>query len=352
MKNQISPATSTDGPEMLKLIESEAAKGVFQLLYTRRPNPYDSFMKENSEARIGLIRDLDGELALQFCVSPGNYYVNGKSTRIGYVNGVRKNPAYKGFFDWAALSDYIKEMDCQIYTCSFLGAAGIAEGIFTKKRNFFPELFPAGKYSTYIINPKAVKYPMHKDYVFRTMKEADIKDAIAFLNREGSNYNFAPVISSFDGYYMLKEKDCYLMEHKGELVAFGALWNQSAYKQCIVKKYEGYMKWLEKLSGISEFFGYIPIPSKNIPLNFPILSFFYAKNGCKKYYEEFLARISSEIRKEYAIFVIGMTESHPNRDSIQKIRNLHFDSSLYYVTYGSDIKRYTNLPMHFECGLL
>jgi len=348
MRTIIETAVEADGPELLSAIESGQSDGVFKMIATRRPNPVLSYLQENSRTRIGMIRDRQQRIAAQFCVSPGEYYVNGSPCSVGYVGGVRKSPDFNGILDWKAMAAYVKDIGCELYTCSFLGESEI----FTKKRKHFPQLFPLTGYTTYMINPKAVPYKKTDGFSFRVMTGQDRSRALAFVNREGSRYQFAPAVSSFSQFYGLKESDCYLMEKDGEIKAFGALWNQSSYKQYIVTEYKSYMKWMEKLSWLFQMLGYIPMPKKNTVLDFPSLSFFYAEAGDKDLYENFLARIGEEVVKQYPMFLIGMAHKHPNRPSIQKMKSIHFDSMLYYVRYDNDLVPEEERPVHCECALL
>ena len=57
MSRSIYEASPSDGREILRILESSAAKGAIELLYTRRPDAYESYMKEAGEARVFVSRD-------------------------------------------------------------------------------------------------------------------------------------------------------------------------------------------------------------------------------------------------------------------------------------------------------
>lgn len=356
MKTKIHTATEADGPELLALIEGTQSDGVFSMVATRRPNPVASFQAENPQAKIGLIRDRQQHIAAQFCISPGEYYINGGRCRVGYVSGVRSRPGFHGILDWMAMAEYVRESGCDLYTCSFLADNDQARIQFAKKRKHFPQLFPLTAYTTYIINPDTVTRQWHKSQntgsSFRAMLPKDRPQVLDFINREAARYQFAPVIDSLSQFNGLRESDCYLLEQEGTIKAFGALWNQSHYKQYIVTGYQSYMKWMERFSRLPQRLGYIPIPKINTVLDFPTLSFCYAEEGNRAWYELFLTQISREIAKSYPMFLIGMAHNHPHRTSIQSLRSIHFDSHLYYVRYDNDLVPDSDRPIHYECGLL
>ena len=49
-------ASASDGKEILRILESSAAKGNIELIYTRRPDAYESYRKESGEARVFISR--------------------------------------------------------------------------------------------------------------------------------------------------------------------------------------------------------------------------------------------------------------------------------------------------------
>lgn len=142
------------------------------------------------------------------------------------------------------------------------------------------------------------------------------------------------------------------MIFKGVILAFGALWNQKDYKQYIVTRYSGYMKFFKSFSKITEIMGYIPIPKENEILNFPTLTMFFSKNNDTDYYNLFLYEIVKEIKVNYKMFIIGMSNSHPNDWIYKKVRCIKFKSNIYYANNNKDIILDYNKPVHIECGLL
>ena len=50
-------ASAADGKEILRILESSAAQGGIELIYTRRPDAYESYKKESGEARVFVSKD-------------------------------------------------------------------------------------------------------------------------------------------------------------------------------------------------------------------------------------------------------------------------------------------------------
>ena len=77
-------ATPADGKEILRILESSAAKGSIELIYTRRPDAYESYMKDAKDARVFISRD--GDRAIGTCAELiRQVYIGGKSCRAAYL---------------------------------------------------------------------------------------------------------------------------------------------------------------------------------------------------------------------------------------------------------------------------
>ncbi len=352
MINKVEEAGIEDGVEMLEIIESESSGGIIELVYTRRPNAFESYKKENKESKIAIIRDKEGKIAFQAACIPGCYNVDGKSVTAGYVGGIRKRNDYSGVINWMNVVDFIEKQGLSIYLCSFLSGNEATEKMFYKKRSFIPELVPLCNYTTYIINPKIFKNSLPKGLTFRSINCDDLENVHQFLRREGMKYNFSPVINNITEFYGLSLDDCYILEKRGEILAFGALWNQKGFKQYIVKGYSRTIKMIQKFSFVSGILGYIEIPEEGKELDFPMLSFFYSLEGNMEYYSCFLNQIAQIIKKNYKMFVIGISSDDPADNLYKKIRTINFKSKIYCADFTEEFYFELTKSKHIECGLL
>jgi hypothetical protein len=352
MINKIEEARFEDGVEMLEIIESESSGGIIELIYTRRPNAFESYKKESEASKIAIIRDKEGKIAFQAACIPGCYYVDGKSVLAGYVGGIRKRNDYNGLINWKDVVRFVEKQDLSIYLCSFLSGNEESEKMFLKKRDFMPELVPLCNYTTHIINPKIFNKNLPEELAFRSIKRDDLDNVHEFLNREGMKYNFSPVINNVTDFSGLNLDDCYVLERKGEILAFGALWNQKGFKQYIVEGYSKTLKMIRKFSFISGILGYIEMPEETKELDFPILSFFYSKDGSMEYYNCFLNQIAQSMRKKYKMFVIGISDDDPADKLYKRIRTINFKSKIYCADFSREFNFDKTRQKRIECGML
>jgi hypothetical protein len=352
MINKIEEACLEDGIEMLELIESESSSGIIELIYTRRPNAFESYKKECKDSKVAIIRDKKGKIAFQAACIPGCYHVDGKSVIAGYVGGIRKRNDYNGLINWKDVVNFVEKQGLDIYLCSFLSGNEASEKMFFKKRDFMPELLPLCNYTTYIINPKIFKKKLLEGLTFRSINRDDIDNVHEFLKKEMMKYNFSPVVNNITDFSGLNLDDCYILERKGEILVFGALWNQKGFKQYIVEGYSKTLKMIQKFSFISGILGYIEMPEEGKEFDFPILSFFYSKDGNMEIYNLFLNQIAQAVRKKYKMFVIGICDDDPADSLYKKIRTINFKSKIYYTDFSKKFNFDKTRPKRIECGML
>ena len=99
----------------------------------------------------------------------------------------------------------------------------------------------------------------------------------------------------------------------------------------------------------------VPVPKENEVLDFPMLSFFISKDDNEEYYKAFLNHINPIIKKEYGMFVIGISANNFAHGIFRKVRNIHFDTKIYEIEFilGNGKKADVNgKNIWLECGLL
>ena len=347
-------ASPADGKEILRILESSAAKGSIELIYTRRPDAYDSYRKESGESHVFISRD--GERAVGTCAEiVREVYIGGEVCRAAYVCGLKKDAAYDGGVGFGGrLIRDLQRDDIDFYFCSVVADNVDAQRMFEKGRRLISMKQISG-YKTYILSPKVrIKAPRHA-LTFRQATETDRASLIEFLNSEGKKRDMFPVINSFDEFYNLSIEDFYLLLDGERVVATAALWNQTGYKQYVVKKYRGLMRLARMANPLLSALRYIQLPKENEPLDFPMLSFLISQNDNEEYYRIMLSEIKKEIASAYGMFVIGLPRAHFAARMLDKLPSVSFETKLYEIGFPwSERRCKTPDPQKafFECGLL
>ena len=355
MSQNVKNATIEDGKKILEMLESSPAKGKIELLYTRRPNAYLSYKKESEDVKI--LKVVENEEIIGTMAKVGrNVYINGEKNKISYLCGLKKDTNYKGNVNWGKVwLKNLTEKETECYICSVLNDNINAQNMAEKKRRKTLNMQLIGNYTTYIIAPYFKFKVKDNNYTFKQATEKEEQEIIDFLNCEGKNKDFFPVIKKIDQFTDLKVTDFYILRDEGKIIATAALWKQIKYRQYIVKKYKGIMRYAKLLNPILKMLGYIKFPKENKVLDFPMLSFFISKNDNEEYYKIFLNNIVQVIKKQYTMFIIGTTQCNFANNIYQGLKNIHFGSKIYSIDfiYGKGKKKKINKEnIWFECGLL
>lgn len=345
-------ATEKDGKEMLDLIESTPSKGKLELLYTRRPNAFTSYMDESKDSDVYIIRDENKKIAFQISAVVHNYYFEGKIIPIAYIGGLRKNPEFKGNLHWTKLLYKLdkESLNYHDFYCSILNDNHHAKEVLVKKRKDWPNFDIICDYTTNIFNSNAVirKKWDNNSYTIEKVTNENIENVYRFINSEGSKYNFFPYIKDLNDFKDLNINDCYILMKNNEVVAFTSQWNQTRFKQYIVKKYHFPLNLLKIFNSITNKIGYISFPKDNEPFHFNHLSFFLVKNNDINIYKTFLYKIC-KLEKNKS-FVIGINDKNIQKEIFDTIKKISFNSTIFYIYFGK-LKKLHKKP-YIECALL
>ena len=356
MSNIFSFAKSEDGAGILRIMESDIARGEIRLLYTRRPNPYDSFMKESDKSVVGIFKR-DGEIVGTIAGIPRNSYVAGGEHNACYVTNMKRLHDLKSRINWIEAFDKMYDpLDSSVYFCSVVKENTDVLKMLKKERPRLPYAVDMDGYRTYIVSPTAPVRNTCADLGFRRATEADGADILAFLKTWGGAKSLFPVIDSLYGENVPKITDFYILHRNGNIKALGALWDRSDTKQYVVEEYSGKVAFLRAFNPLISRIGYVRIPTEGTEIKFAFLSFFLAEEYKYDYYKTFLHHIRAEVAKSYDMFVLGTNDHNEKREVLDEIRSLKFDTQLCEVVMENfrGAKKvdfdYTNIEV--ECALL
>ena len=325
-------ARKEDGIEISRLLESPVDAGLIQAIYTRRPDAYESYMKEFGESRVFVFRN--GSRIIGTCSQIiRDVYVDGKVKRSAYICGLKKDSDYNGPLN-AGLSFFRTFMrpDIDFYYCAVVSNNNDAMTKFEKKRSFM-SVKCITTYDTYFVDPKVKTKETKNNLTFRQASMEDTAAILDFLNAEGRKKDLFPVIQSLDGFYNLHIEDFYILEDDHEIKACAALWNTTSYKQLTITKFKGIMKLVRLFNPVLSLLSFPTLKKENESYDYPILSFFLSKDDNKDYYEIFFHRIKKEIQKNYRVFAVGLTRNHPIAPIMKNLPKITGESTIYEVEF-------------------
>jgi hypothetical protein len=350
-------ANPDDAQEILEILEENAFPGGVSLLYTRRPDPYLSYLSEGDETILVVCRDLEkGKIAGLGVCSIRELYVDGQPTKVGYLEGLRVRAKYRTQIKripegYNYIFEQGRNRGVKYYLTTILEENLVAQKFLEARRSYMPDYVFLLKYSvlTYRGQRKA-KLP--KGYLFRPAIESDFPSLVKLLNDYGCKNQFHPVVTEdlFRGKYPdLTIDNFYVLLSDDEVVACGAIWNQRSFKQYIVKSYSGIFKLL---SFGSRLFPFIALPPLGGTVALNMLAFCGVKDADGGYFEVFLKKILAGVpRHEY--ISIGFANNNPLLETARGIKHILYKSRIYLVDPDkTGVSELGDAPMHIECSTL
>ncbi len=319
--------TKSDDSAIKALIESLSLNGLFNLIYTRRPSPLQSFNHDG--VRLGVIRDGLGSLAYMCACADGDYYINGEPSNLGYLSAVRKNPVRLQPIDWRLA--FYKYFGNDAYFFSVLKSNTRAIQAFTRSHPLLKPPRLVTDYKVMIINAHRVKKPHSIRCEFEKATDINRTELLEFINREGSKNNLFPVVTE----HLLKkigvtESNSYVLLRDSKIVGFAGLVDQRKWKQFIVVHYASVLRYARiPFNLFARRFKYIPIPKQSTTINCPTVTLAITKGNNRDLYAELLYGIANESSKKTDIFSMAASTNCPFYDLLQTRYNLSIENRLY-----------------------
>ncbi|MBR4718626.1 MAG: hypothetical protein IKP31_00100 [Lachnospiraceae bacterium] len=349
MRSVFAFAGPKDSLGILKIMEADITPGGLQLLYTRRDDPYVSFLKESPDAKVGVIKE-DGHIVATLAAIPRRMYIGGVPRKVCYVTNMKRLKEHDMYINWHEMfREMCMALDCDLYFCSLLGDNDKVQRMLHKKRRYMPYARVLCGYRTYILSPQTgIKTSDIIRRIFGRSKEreagllcdeyeltrglpGDEADIVRFLNTCGKRKDLFPVFDRLSDLGEICSEDFCLLKKAGNIVAAGALWDRNRVKQYVVKSSHGIYALFRFLNPVLPYLGYIQIPKDDEMARFAFVSFLLAENDCEEYIRKLLSYICSEARDRYPMLVIGTDTGNEKYAVLNSLKSVSFDTQLNEV---------------------
>jgi len=354
-------AGDSDSRSILAIMEEEPSRGPLSIIHTRRPDPVKSFTAD-CDCEVYVIRDTEnGEAATIGACDFRKLYINGEARQVGYFHGLRVAKKYRGKVPLSPFLKSLIDRNSGNGTACFIATALAdnpdGQNFLEKKRDAMPSFVKICGYDVIALST-CRKARSIKGFSLRQADDSNVESIINYINEKGKGYLFYPTLDVAEvragRYPGLRVGDFYCLENPdGGIVAAGAAWDQSSYKQYIVQNYSTPIKFLNSISRATPFFGLPRLPKPGSNLEFFTLSFWSAENA--DIFNIFIDLVSFE-RNRYPFYLVGITEAHPFRNSLRKRPCITISSVLYVYDLENNqwltqLSGKSRVP-YLECGLL
>ncbi len=249
MAIHVSLATPADDASIRGLLRREPVGGRIAISYERDPDFAIGCEATGENITVLVARDLEsGALIGVACRSEREVYVNSAPARLGYLGQLRIDRRYRG--RWLVSRGYslLRRLHQRNPLPGYLAAVTAdnreASGVLIEKpRKLFPAFHPIAQYCTLALQVKHNK----RESGIGAATPDDIPEVIRFLRTAGPRRQFFPVWTAERLLRLihnlgLRFEDIQIARRNGSIAGVMGLWDQSAYKQNVVRSYTGWMK--------------------------------------------------------------------------------------------------------------
>jgi hypothetical protein len=360
-------ATPSDDAAVRALLRRTPMEGDIRLTFEREPDALLSATVEGDRHHAFVAREADGTVTGLCSRSVRRVWVNGAQARIGYLGQLRtelgaasiRRTIEAGF---AACRASRRDDELPFDYTSIMADNARARRFLERGVPGVPRYVPLGGFRTLLV-PVASRRASHPPSGVTIERGAAVGAAAiaAFLQSQYGAFQLAPVWSEAD---LLSNEvtrglsldDFAIALRDGAIVGCAALWDQSAYRQSVVR---GYAPWLGRMRGIANAWhaltGQPRLPSVGERLRIATISHFAVVGDDPAVAMALVDRIGSNAAsRKLELVVLGLAESRPLVPALRdRLRARILESILYGVLY--DREESTGLdsrPLHVEVATL
>ena len=326
--------TEGDNKEVLDLINSTSVKGDIEVSFTKEPD-YLKALKVCADDVQTVIGKVNDKVEILGTRSLKKVYINGEKETLGYLSDLKISKNAKKIH---ALSEGFKFMKSlmddsrakfHIATIIEDNKQGKIALTWTNKNPNIPNFYDLGIMNTYFILPVLPIFISKKNNVIRGSMDI-LDDIVEFLNTEGRKKQFFPIYTKeyFLNLPNFNIEDFYVATANNEIVGVVAKWEQTSFKQVIIKKYNKKWKWIKRLTGKI-------LPQENEPIKQFYLSFIAIKDNKNSVFEVLLSKIHNDNRHYKYFSLILHSKDNLNR-SLRKFFSIKYKSRLYITEFMED----------------
>jgi len=338
-------ATQADDAGLRRLLRENPMQGSISLSFEREPDYFTASAVEGPFHQTLVAREQDtGEIIGFGSRSVRPMFVDGTVQETGYMSQLRIHPRYgKGLYLARGLAggfrfyhELHRDGRVPFYLMSIIGDNRPAQRLLTSGLPDYPCAQKYARMITYVIYPVRRKKGLHLPRSLRLMRGSDehAGEIVDCLNRNGARRQFSPYWTSKSLFTSnLSPADFFIALDGGRVTGCLACWDQTAFKQTVVRGYSGSIaRWRKLLNVFSSFGGWPHLPEPNTPLRHSYASHLAIDNDDPEVFPALLRELYNyNLERSYRYFMIGLAQSSPLRSVVEGYRPLTYVSQLYLV---------------------
>ncbi len=342
-------ATAEDDAGLRALMAASPMDGRIVVRFLREPSFFDAASVDGKFRQIAVCCDTEsGQIAGVGTRSVRPMYVNGDPAPVGYLSGLRSLPGVRSRGLLASGYRFLKELHDDGRTLFYLST--IAEGneralhVLVSGRAGLPTYHPYGSLHTFAIpvpRRKIARAASPEDVEIRPAHANDTGAVIAFLRRVGPAFQFFPEYTEEDFFSPsatfrdLRPEQALLAFRDGMLVGTLAGWDQQAFKQTVIERYSGPLRWLRPLyNGYARIRNLPGLPKPGGAFQYVMGALPLAEDNDPLVFEALLDRLLADLSgRESAYLLVALHGAHPLLPLLIRRATNRYVTRLYCVSW-------------------
>ena len=376
-------ADERDDGALRELLRQTPLGGSIQTTLRREPNYFDGAATEGPFHQVLVARDTQRQcLAGMATRSVRRRFVDGRPVDVGYLGGLRLRPDVRNGTILArgfrALRQLHADERAPFYLTSITAGNEAALNSLARPRADLPAYVPLGRYHTFFLSTRT-KRSMATSRVLRSLKRVgssagplevrelkrdELPQWLDFLRREGAKRQFFPALDESDfspsaaaTYRGLDVERIVVALRDGRIVGTVAPWDQAAYKQSVIERYEGPWRWGRHVYNLAgRVFGWPRFPPAGGTLDCLTLALPVVSDSDPVVWTQLLDAVRrSPVAAGRECLMTGLSEFDPLASFI-RLDTLHtYVTQIYLVTWDDPqplAERFAGRDFYLELGCL
>jgi hypothetical protein len=329
-------------PQLRALLREHAMPGWVRLTLEREPDFFVAAAAMGGVSQTIVALEDDGVVGMG-CRSVREVYLNGRAASLGYLSGLRLQPAFRRGTALARGYRFLRQLHEDGRTAAYVST--IIEdnrdvmALLAGGRAGLPRYRDLGRYVTFAVALGAWtpgRRP-RRDVVVAHAAASELDAVVAFLNEHGCRRQFFPVVHRNDfnspAWQGLEPRNVLAGRRAdGRIEGVAACWDQSAYKQTRVVQYRRPLATVRPiLNAALRLSGFPPLPDEGALLPAVNLSLVCVRDDDPGTLAALLNAVHAEYRGRRGWLMIGMHEQDPLCGAMRRWTSLRYASRLYAV---------------------
>jgi hypothetical protein len=278
-------------------------------------------------------------------------FVNGRVMKIGYLGQVRVAERFRGRWLVSQGFRFLKRLHAEdpvsAYLLSVIEENDEAFGVLIeRRRQGFPVFREVGHLFTLALGLRRTKIAKPGLRNITKAVRDDLPEIVAFLRRQGAARQFYPFYREEDfcgpetrGFSV---EDFFIARRNGEIVGVTGLWDQSDFKQTVVRGYAGWLRMARPAynftAGLS---AHPPLPSVGEKVSSAYASFVCVADDSPEVFRPLLARVYEEAAKRgFSYLMVGFDERDPLLRVAQSYSHIAYPSRIFIASWDDQCQHF------------